>query len=140
MSIMKRKTMKRKSRSKKLPSWNEVRIGLSQVSKLRLLFLLAKIYRSSVVPKSVKSNILSMARTGAKKIKTKSSYAKQKKAYKKLTGRKIVKPNRAVREMYAKRTRFTRKELGLTNGRKKPRSAAQKRATRKLVAFNRRRR
>ena len=128
MSIMKRKTTKRKSRSKRLPSWNEVRIGLSQVSKLRLLFLLAKIYRSSVVPKSVKSNILSMARTGAKKIKTKPRKMK------------IVKPNRAVREMYAKRTRFTRKELGLTNGRKKPRSAAQKRATRKLVAFNRRRR
>ena len=127
MSIMKRKTTKRKSRSK-LPSWNEVRIGLSQVSKLRLLFLLAKIYRSSVVPKSVKSNILSMARTGAKKIKTKPRKMK------------IVKPNRAVREMYAKRTRFTRKELGLTNGRKKPRSAAQKRATRKLVALNRRRR
>ena len=126
--IMKRKTTKRKSRSKRLPSWNEVRIGLSQVSKLRLLFLLAKIYRSSVVPKSVKSNILSMARTGAKKIKTKPRKMK------------IVKPNRAVREMYAKRTRFTRKELGLTNGRKKPRSAAQKRATRKLVAFNRRRR
>ena len=66
--IMKRKTTKRKSRSKRLPSWNEVRIGLSQVSKLRLLFLLAKIYRSSVVPKSVKSNILSMAKTGAKRV------------------------------------------------------------------------
>ena len=97
MSIMKRKTMKRKSRSKRLPSWNEVRIGLSQVSKLRLLFLLAKIYRSSVVPKSVKSNILSMAKTGAKRVVTK------------------------------RKTRKTR-------------SAAQKRATRKLVAFNRRRR
>lgn len=99
MSIMKRKTTKRKSRSK-LPSWNEVRIGLSQVSKLRLLFLLAKIYRSSVVPKSVKSNILSMAKTGAKRVTTK---------------RKI------------RKTRKTR-------------TAAQKRATRKLVAFNRRRR
>ena len=95
---MKRKTTKRKSRSKILPSWNEVRIGLSQVSKLRLLFLLAKIYRSSVVPRSVKSNILSMAKTGAKKVTTK---------------RKIT--------------------------RKKPRSAAQKRATRKLVALNKRR-
>ena len=94
---MKRKTTKRKSRSKRLPSWNEVRIGLSQVSKLRLLFLLAKIYRSSVVPKSVKSNILSMAKTGAKRVVTK------------------------------RKTRKTR-------------SAAQKRATRKLVAFNRRRR
>ena len=99
MSIMKRKTTKRKSRSK-LPSWNEVRIGLSQVSKLRLLFLLAKIYRSSVVPKSVKSNILSMAKTGAKRVVTK---------------RKI------------RKTRKTR-------------TAAQKRATRKLVALNRRRR
>ena len=99
MSIMKRKTTKRKSRSK-LPSWNEVRIGLSQVSKLRLLFLLAKIYRSSVVPKSVKSNILSMAKTGAKRV---------------ITKRKV------------RKTRKTR-------------TAAQKRATRKLVAFNRRRR
>ena len=99
MSIMKRKTTKRKSRSK-LPSWNEVRIGLSQVSKLRLLFLLAKIYRSSVVPKSVKSNILSMAKTGAKRV---------------ITKRKV------------RKTRKTR-------------SAAQKRATRKLVALNRRRR
>ena len=96
---MKRKTTKRKSRSK-LPSWNEVRIGLSQVSKLRLLFLLAKIYRSSVVPKSVKSNILSMAKTGAKRV---------------ITKRKV------------RKTRKTR-------------SAAQKRATRKLVALNRRRR
>ena len=96
---MKRKTTKRKSRSK-LPSWNEVRIGLSQVSKLRLLFLLAKIYRSSVVPKSVKSNILSMAKTGAKRV---------------ITKRKV------------RKTRKTR-------------TAAQKRATRKLVALNRRRR
>ena len=89
--IMKRKTTKRKSiRRTKMPSWNEVRIGLSQVSKLRLLFLLAKIYRSSV-------NILSMAKTGAKRVVTK------------------------------RKTRKTR-------------SAAQKRATRKLVAFNRRRR
>jgi hypothetical protein len=99
MSIMKRKTTKRKSnRRSMLPSWNEVRMGLTQVSKLRLLFLLAKIYRSSVVPRSVKVNILSMARTGAKKVKTK---------------RKMT--------------------------RKKPRSAAQKRATRKLVALNKRR-
>jgi hypothetical protein len=73
-------------------------MGLTQVSKLRLLFLLAKIYRSSVVPRSVKSNILSMAKTGAKKVTTK---------------RKIT--------------------------RKKSRSAAQKRATRKLVALNKRR-
>ena len=99
MTIMKRKTTKRKSiRRTKMPSWNEVRMGLTQVSKLRLLFLLAKIYRSSVVPRSVKVNILSMARTGAKKVTTK---------------RKMT--------------------------RKKPRSAAQKRATRKLVALNKRR-
>ena len=97
--IMKRKTTKRKStRRKKMPSWNEVRMGLSQVSKLRLLFLLAKIYRSSVVPRSVKSTILSMAKTGAKRVVTK---------------------------------RKTRKST---------RSAAQKRATRKLVALNKRRR
>ena len=94
---MKRKTTKRKStRRKKMPSWNEVRIGLSQVSKLRLLFLLAKIYRSSVVPKSVKTTILSMAKTGAKRVITK---------------------------------RKTRK---LT------RSARQKAATRRLIAFNKR--
>ena len=78
MMIMKRKTTKRKSRSKRLPSWNEVRIGLSQVSKLRLLFLLAKIYRSSVVPKSVKNNILLMARMGAFKVKTKTMKRKTK--------------------------------------------------------------
>ena len=102
--IMKRKTTRRKStRRSMLPSWNEVRMGLTQVSKLRLLFLLAKIYRSSVVPRSVKVNILTMARTGAKKVKTKRK-----------TKRKMT--------------------------RKKPRSAAQKRATRKLVAMNKRRR
>ncbi len=96
---MKRKTTRRKStRKNMLPSWNEVRMGLSQISKLRLLFLLAKIYRSSVVPRSVKVNILTMARTGVKKVRT----------------RKL--------------------------SRKKPRSAAQKRATRKLVALNKRRR
>jgi hypothetical protein len=99
--IMKRKSTRRKTTRKRsmLPSWNEVRMGLTQVSKLRLLFLLAKVYRSSVVPRSVKVNILTMARSGAKKVKTK---------------RKMT--------------------------RKKPRTAAQKRATRKLVALNKRRR
>lgn len=93
---MKRKTTKRKSRSK-LPSWNEVRIGLSQVSKLRLLFLLAKIYRSSVVPKSVKSNILSMAKTGAKRVTTKRKTRKTRSAAQKRATRKLVALNRRRR-------------------------------------------
>ena len=93
---MKRKTTKRKSRSK-LPSWNEVRIGLSQVSKLRLLFLLAKIYRSSVVPKSVKSNILSMAKTGAKRVITKRKTRKTRSAAQKRATRKLVALNRRRR-------------------------------------------
>jgi len=115
---MKRKTTKRKSRSK-LPSWNEVRIGLSQASKLRLLFLLAKIYRSSVVPKTVKKSILNLAISSltTKKISTKARAARRKGTLKQRTGYKIY---RRVS--------------------KKPRSAAQKRATRKLVALNRRRR
>ena len=94
---MKRKTTKRKSRSKRLPSWNEVRIGLSQVSKLRLLFLLAKIYRSSVVPKSVKSNILSMAKTGAKRVVTKRKVRKTRSAAQKRATRKLVALNRRRR-------------------------------------------
>jgi len=98
--IMKSKTIRRKSSRSMLPSWNEVRMGLSQVSKLRLLFLLAKVYRSSVVPRSVKVNILSMARMGAKKVTTKRK----------------------------------------SSTRKKPRSAKQKAATRKLVALNKKRR
>ena len=93
---MKRKTTKRKSRSK-LPSWNEVRIGLSQVSKLRLLFLLAKIYRSSVVPKSVKSNILSMAKTGAKRVITKRKTRKTRTAAQKRATRKLVALNKRRR-------------------------------------------
>jgi len=93
---MKRKTTKRKSRSR-LPSWNEVRIGLSQVSKLRLLFLLAKIYRSSVVPKSVKSNILSMAKTGAKRVITKRKTRKTRTAAQKRATRKLVALNRRRR-------------------------------------------
>ena len=93
---MKRKTTKRKSRSK-LPSWNEVRIGLSQVSKLRLLFLLAKIYRSSVVPKSVKSNILSMAKTGAKRVTTKRKTRKTRTAAQKRATRKLVALNKRRR-------------------------------------------
>ena len=95
--IMKRKTTKRKSRSKRLPSWNEVRIGLSQVSKLRLLFLLAKIYRSSVVPKSVKSNILSMAKTGAKRVTTKRKTRKTRTAAQKRATRKLVALNKRRR-------------------------------------------
>ena len=95
--IMKRKTTKRKSRSKRLPSWNEVRIGLSQVSKLRLLFLLAKIYRSSVVPKSVKSNILSMAKTGAKRVVTKRKTRKVRTAAQKRATRKLVALNKRRR-------------------------------------------
>ena len=94
--IMKRKTTKRKSRSK-LPSWNEVRIGLSQVSKLRLLFLLAKIYRSSVVPKSVKTNILSMAKTGAKRVITKRKTRKTRTAAQKRATRKLVALNKRRR-------------------------------------------
>ena len=94
---MKRKTTKRKSRSKRLPSWNEVRIGLSQVSKLRLLFLLAKIYRSSVVPKSVKSNILSMAKTGAKRVITKRKTRKVRTAAQKRATRKLVALNKRRR-------------------------------------------
>ena len=94
---MKRKTIKQKSRSKRLPSWNEVRIGLSQVSKLRLLFLLAKIYRSSVVPKSVKSNILSMARTGAKRVTTKRKTRKTRTAAQKRATRKLVALNKRRR-------------------------------------------
>ena len=98
MSIMKRKTTKRKSRSKRLPSWNEVRIGLSQVSKLRLLFLLAKIYRSSVVPKSVKTNILSMAKTGAKRVTTKrKTRRKTRTAKQRAATRKLVALNRRRR-------------------------------------------
>ena len=93
---MKRKTTKRKSRSK-LPSWNEVRIGLSQVSKLRLLFLLAKIYRSSVVPKSVKTNILSMAKTGAKRVITKRKTRKTRTAAQKRATRKLVALNKRRR-------------------------------------------
>jgi len=94
---MKRKTTKRKSRSKRLPSWNEVRIGLSQVSKLRLLFLLAKIYRSSIVPKSVKSNILSMAKTGAKRVVTKRKTRKTRSAAQKRATRKLVALNKRRR-------------------------------------------
>ena len=97
MSIMKRKTTKRKSRSKRLPSWNEVRIGLSQVSKLRLLFLLAKIYRSSVVPRSVKSTILSMAKTGAKRVVTKRKTRKTRTAAQKRATRKLVALNKRRR-------------------------------------------
>ena len=93
---MKRKTTKRKSRSK-LPSWNEVRIGLSQVSKLRLLFLLAKIYHSSGVPKSVKTNILSMAKTGAKRVTTKRKTRKVRTAAQKRATRKLVALNKRRR-------------------------------------------
>ena len=95
---MKRKTTKRKStRRKKMPSWNEVRMGLSQVSKLRLLFLLAKIYRSSVVPKSVKSNILSMAKTGAKRVVTKRKTRKTRTVAQKRATRKLVALNKRRR-------------------------------------------
>jgi hypothetical protein len=80
-----------------LPSWNEVRMGLSQVSKLRLLFLLAKVYRSSVVPRSVKVNILSMARMGAKKVTTKKKSSTRKKprsAKQKAATRKLIAYNK----------------------------------------------
>ena len=96
--IMKRKTTKRKStRRKKMPSWNEARMGLSQVSKLRLLFLLAKIYRSSVVPKSVKTTILSMAKTGAKRVVTRRKTRKTRTAAQKRATRKLVALNKRRR-------------------------------------------
>jgi hypothetical protein len=98
--IMKNKTIRRKSSRSMLPSWNEVRMGLSQVSKLRLLFLLAKVYRSSVVPRSVKVNILSMARMGAKKVTTKKKSSTRKKprsAKQKAATRKLVALNKRRR-------------------------------------------
>ena len=98
--IMKNKTIRRKSSRLMLPSWNEVRMGLSQVSKLRLLFLLAKVYRSSVVPRSVKVNILSMARMGAKKVTTKKKSSTRKKprsAKQKAATRKLVALNKRRR-------------------------------------------
>jgi hypothetical protein len=99
--LMKRKSIKRKSRRSILPSWNEVRMGLSQLSKLRLLFLLAKIYRSSVVPKTVKISILSMAKTGAKKVTTKRKSSTRKKprsAKQKAATRKLVALNKKRRK------------------------------------------
>jgi len=75
-------------------------MGLSQVSKLRLLFLLAKVYRSSVVPRSVKVNILSMARMGAKKVTTKKKSSTRKKprsAKQKAATRKLVALNKRRR-------------------------------------------
>lgn len=105
-----------------MPSWNEVRIGLTQVSKLRLLFLLAKVYRSSAVPKTVKMSILTLARSG-------------------LTTKRISRKALAIRTGSG-----TRKDPFVNKSKKifrrvskKPRSAAQKRATRKLIAFNKRR-
>ena len=68
---MKRRSTKRKSMM--LPSWNEVRVGLSLLSRLRLLLLLAKVYKSAIVPRAVKVSILSMARMGARKIKSRKS-------------------------------------------------------------------
>ena len=85
---MKRKTIKRKSTRSRMPSWNEVRMGLSQVSKLRLLFLLAKVYRSSVVPRTVKMSILSMAKSGARKVST-----KRKSSTTSVASTKKIKPN-----------------------------------------------
>lgn len=98
--IMKRKTIKRKSTRSRLPSWNEVRMGLSQLSKLRLLFLLAKIYRSSVVPKTVKMSILSMAKSGARKVSTKRKSSTRKKprtAKQKAATRKLIALNKRRR-------------------------------------------
>jgi hypothetical protein len=96
---MKRKTIRRKSTRSMLPSWNEVRMGLTQVSKLRLLFLLAKIYRSSVVPRTVKVSILSMARTGAKKVGTKRKMTRKKprSAKQKAATRKLIALNKRRR-------------------------------------------
>lgn len=68
---MKRRSTKKKSMM--LPSWNEVRVGLSLLSRLRLLLLLAKVYKSAIVPRAVKVSILSMARMGARKIKSRKS-------------------------------------------------------------------
>jgi hypothetical protein len=99
--LMKRKSIKRKSSRSMLPSWNEVRMGLSQLSKLRLLFLLAKIYRSSVVPKTVKISILSMAKTGAKKVTTKRKSSTRKKprsAKQKAATRKLIALNKRRRK------------------------------------------
>ena len=101
----KSKSRKGSSRKLKLPSWREVRAGLLQAPKIRLVACLGRLYLSRAVPRSVKLKIISVAKTGARKVRTKV------------------------------RSKTKRKSKS-----RKMRTPAQKRATRKLVAFNKRRR
>jgi len=109
----KRSSSKRKTR---LPSWNEVRAGLIQQTKLKLLLILGRIYLSKATPRSVKLNIITIAKIGTK-MTIKRTIKRRKSA-----GRILV---LSKRKSQVKR---------------KGRTAKQRAATRKLIAFNRRRR
>jgi hypothetical protein len=102
--MAKRKSAKKRT-SKRLPSWREVRAGLMQATKIRLLAVLGRVYLSRATPRSVKLKIISTAKLGVKRV----------------SKRKITRKSR------------TRKS-------KSKRTPAQIRATKKLIAFNKRRR
>jgi len=94
----------KRSSSRKLPSWREVRAGLLQQTKLRLIAVIGRIFISRATPKSVKLKIVQVAKLGIKRVGT-------------------------------KRTRKSK-----TRKSRSRRTPAQIRATKKLIAFNKRRR
>jgi hypothetical protein len=95
-----------KHRTKKLPSWKEVRAGLILATKIRLLAILGRIYLSKSTPRSVKLRIVQTAKLGVRSV-----------------GRKVRRKSRKKRAKS-----------------RKMRTPAQRKATKKLIAFNKRRR
>lgn len=63
--------MKHKRRFK-TPSWREIRIGLLQAPKLRLVSILGKIFLSRATPKSVKKMIVAVAVSGVRRVSRKT--------------------------------------------------------------------
>jgi len=89
--MAKKKSTRRKV---KLPSWREVRAGLLQATKSKLVLCIGRIYLSRATPRSVKLKIITVATSGARSVTRKA----------KSTGRKTKR--RASRVKSKAKTKF----------------------------------
>ncbi len=71
MAARKKGSKSKSKRKPALPSWREVRSGLLQAPKKRLVTCIGKVYLSRAVPRSVKLSIIKVAKAGVKKVTTK---------------------------------------------------------------------
>ena len=95
--------VKKKTRTvKRLPSIMEVRVGLNQITKRKLILIVLTVYKSRAVPKSIKNRIITSIKSGMKKtVKRKAAKrsVKKSKAAIKATRLRNLRKARAARRI-----------------------------------------